>query len=150
MSVFTRNRVPVAPSGDELLPPKPAPPVSASAAARKRAQEVLEQRERGRMAAREAVETERTREVNEREQRLHEAAQARQRAWSDERERLRGELGNAEAAQARCTQGVDLSTVETAIASVQAMVLRDAAQRVVTHAEEALTAHERSQGNPYR
>jgi hypothetical protein len=145
MSVFTRTRVPVAPSGEELLPRKPPPPLSASAVARKRAQEVNEARERERVAAREAADAERTRESLEQRERLEDAAQRQRREWAQERERLRGELDNAEAAHVRCCgQAIDLATPDAAMRSVQSMSLRDAAARLVEKAEQALAAHERS------
>jgi hypothetical protein len=143
MKLLSRQHVTAPPTGDELLPPKPALPASPGAAARKRAREVQEEAEAGREAARvKQVEDER-REREQEAARLQDIQQARQREWAAERDRLSAELANAEAAERRpeCAHGVDLSTPESAFASVQSVALRDAAAHVVADARARLEAH---------
>ena len=128
------------------LPRKPADPGPSPAeviAGRQRRWDNDQAEKADRRQAAAKAETERRRQEAAR---LQEIQQSRQAEWARERERLTGNLCNAQAAQAQCLEApIDLSSPESAIEAVRAMSLRDAANQLVKNAERSLATHEQSQ-----
>jgi hypothetical protein len=109
---------------------------------RARRKEIEDRRESDRVqgiAERDRRETE-DRIAREEAARKQQATQ--QREWAEERDRLRRELSNAEAARSVVLgPALDLSSPDGALEAVRNMCLRDAAERLVRDAERRLDAH---------